>query len=431
MKQTLHTIVLTKGTKILFVNVPDSRSYYFNSVCNAGFNYADRDKYELPHLLEHLAFEGSKGYPKKGEMAYALEMIGGYNNAYTSEDTIRYYLVGSIDDYIKLTKIALDQYTLPLFRQASITEQKRVVERELMRDIDDDGSKVRALNYSKLFPDKVVFAQDRIATIAAITRADILAYYKATHTQANSYFVIAGDLPASTRDAITKLIERYIAVLPDGTSLNKHKSLSSSYNRLIQSLPSKLKGQMYFAIAFIGPEYNPDIRYRAARIVASAIYNRGDGSRIFSKARAAGVAYSVNSGISMKHDYSELYIIEKTDPHLAAKLFELCIKELIDIKNGNITTEELNRAKGYMAGDSDTEYETSRELADWYGPMFVYDEDTYSPQDFSTAIRAVTKADVVAVLNKFVQKDSWILSLVGHGASAQKKKFQAIIDKYL
>ena len=428
MKHSIHINKTKDNAEVLFVNVPGSSSYYFNTICNAGYNYADKERYELPHLLEHLAFEGSKNYPKPGDMSYELEKLGGWYNAMTSEQNIRYFLVGSIKDYHKITELGLEQYTSPLFNEDNIVEQKEVVEREFKRQIDNDGEKVRALTYTKLFPDKLSFAKDRIATLKNITKKDIESYYKKTHTRANTTFVIAGDLPEKKRSEILSLIEAKITALPIGTRFNKINDLGADYGKIVQSLPSKLEGQLHFSITFIKPDYETDINYRAACVVAKAVYNRGDSSRIFRKSRAKGLAYTVNSGIYNGHDYSEMYVIDKTDPHLASDLFKLCLDELLDLRAGNITDEELVRAKGFMAGGYDTDIETSRDLADWYGPIFVDKEPLDAPEEFAKAIRKVTKADVISVMNKFVKKDNWLISLVGHGAKSYEKDFGKIIN---
>jgi predicted Zn-dependent peptidase len=423
MQHSIHIQLLDNGQKILFIDCPGSTTYYFNTICFAGYNYAERDKYELPHLLEHLAFEGSKKYPKSGQLAYELEKLGGWSNAYTSEQDIRYFLVGSMHDYHKITELALEQYVHPLFRQKNIDEQKNVVEREFKRNIDDDGERVRALAYERMFPDKPAFAKKRIATLKNITKPHIEAYYKRTHTQANTTFVISGALDTSKRKIITQLINQNIAALPMGKKLSSLHSFDSNSFGTVKLLPSKLKGQLYFGLSFCKLNYETDLNYRAACSVASAIYNRGSSSRIFLKSREAGLAYTVTSGIFNGKDYSELYVIEKTDPHLATKLFKLCIDELYDIKNGNFTKEELERAKGYMAGEFDTEYETSRDLANWYGPIFADGEKLYSPQDFGQAIRNVSKQDVINALDKFIKEDNYLLSLVGHDAAKLEASF--------
>lgn len=431
MRHSLHISTLSNGTRILFVNVPGSMTYYFSAVPNAGFNYAENKLFELPHLLEHLAFEGSKNYPQPGQLGYELEKIGGWSNAYTNSFIIRYFLLGSIKTYKRITELALEKYTQPLYDKSSIDEQKEVVERELTRRIDNDSILVRSLTYSRLFPDIVVYPKDRIASLKNISRSDILKFFKATHTQANTCFVVAGSLPAIRRNNILRTIEKSISVLQRGKRLNKVPKINTNELGKVKSLVGTDKNQMHINFAFIKPEYEDDTKYQAACSVAAAIYNRGEASRLFRKARSAGLTYDINSGISNDKDYSELYISDKTDPHLAVKLFELCMDELIDMKSGNISDEELIRAKGYKAGAFDTDFETARDIADWYGPMFIEQEKLDSPSEYAKAIRQVTKEDVVGVLNKFIKKDNWILSLVGPSAKKYEAKFKDVIKSKL
>lgn len=427
MKHFLHPVKLKNGVRILFVNVPGSMTYYFTTTTNAGFYYSQNDKYELPHLLEHLAFEGTKNYPKPGDLGYELEKIGGWSNAFTNNYIIRYFLIGSIKNYKRITDLALEKYTKPLFEQSSIDEQKEVVERELARKIDSDQVLLNCLTFSRLFPGTITFPMDRIKTLKNISQSDIKNYYKSTHTQNNSDFIIAGSLPTYRRKYIAKMIEKSSIDLNNGKRLHKMPKLSINELAKVKSLEGNDKNQLHFSLAFIKPDYELDLKYQAACSIASTIYNRGEGSRLFRKARSAGLTYDINSGISNDSDYSELYIVDKTDPHLATKLLELCLDELIDLKSGNISSEELERAKGYKAGGFDTDFETARDLTDWYGPSFIENEPLNSPDQYAKALREVSKEDVIAVLNKFIKKDNWIVSIVGPDASKYEKDFNNLI----
>ena len=231
-----------------------------------------------------------RSYPKLGQMSYELERLGGWYNAYTDTTDITYFLVGSIVDYRKITELGLEQYTSPLFRPKNITEQKKVVEREFKRSIDNDDDRIRNLNMSRLFPDRPVFAQERIDTLKSISKNDIERYYKSTHTQANTVFVISGDLNSSKQKVITEIISKSLDALPVGKRLLNVPKPELKNLKSIQSLPSKLKGQLHFSVTFVRADYDPSIQFRAACYVASSIYNRGDSSRLFRKARNAGLA---------------------------------------------------------------------------------------------------------------------------------------------
>ncbi len=96
-----------------------------------------------------------------------------------------------------------------------------MVEREFKRSIDNDDDRIRNLTMSRLFPDRPVFAQERIDTLKSISKNDIERYYKSTHTQANTVFVISGDLNSSKQKVITEMIAKSLGALPVGKRLLK------------------------------------------------------------------------------------------------------------------------------------------------------------------------------------------------------------------
>ncbi len=46
----------------------------------------------VSHFLEHLLFKGSKKYPTAQAIAESVDAVGGYNNAYTTEDVTSFYI---------------------------------------------------------------------------------------------------------------------------------------------------------------------------------------------------------------------------------------------------------------------------------------------------------------------------------------------------
>lgn len=427
MNHTYSTSKSKAGTRTLFVSVPGSNSYCINIICNAGFNLAENKISEIPHLLEHMAFDSTKKYPNPNQLDYEIESIGAWSNATTEESIIRYSTVGSKSNYLKITELALEQYTQPIFSEKALEQQKNVIEIELNSRADDEEDMVRLLTYDRLFPQKVNKISDRIKSLKKINLQDVEDYYSKTHTQANTLIVISGDISNSEKAEISKKIESELSKLPNGELLDTTLKASSKHLASIKTKNTNITEHLYFNLAFIKPDYGNNIKYEAACTVADAIYNKGNGSRLFSKSRAAGLSYGINSGIYNNPNCSEFFIIDAAETNLATNLFKLCVAELLLLKDGDFTAQELERAKGYSAGEYDNDYETSRDLASWYGNAFIDNDPLYSPQEFAKAIREVTKDDVTAVLNKFISKDNWIISLVGPDSQKYEPEFAKII----
>lgn len=431
MKHTLHEIVLDKGSRLLIIDVPGSTSFYANAIVRAGFGFADPAKYELPHLLEHLAFEGTKKYPDPLDYAYKMETLGISSNARTSTDIVRYYMWGSIDHYSEIINFLAQQLIHPTFADKQIVEQKDVVRQELSRDVDDDTERLTSHLLSVLYPDQPHFATDRINTLKAISRADIVDYHKRTHSCRNTCFVIAGDVGGKRLTELTNLLNSHLSGYSEGQLLPYQNKITTEFAGEVVSLESSNNTNQHFDVAFISQPIKAPWDQAAAMRLVSTLYNYGSGSRIYQKARQRGLSYGVSSGFSLdKNIFSEFYIIDQTSAAELLKLVELCLQELRSIVDGNFSAKELNRAKGMLYGDYATGYETPYELADWYGPEFVDGDRLLSPQQYAELIMDTTKSDIVSTAKKFIRSDNWVSSLVGKGISKQEEAIGDLIRKY-
>src|SRR5437899_2033557 len=81
---------LAGGAKLLVINMPNASSFYFGSYVRAGWRFSPRQKLDMPHLIEHLAFEGNESFPNPVDFKFAIEKTGTYTNATTSDQLVWY-----------------------------------------------------------------------------------------------------------------------------------------------------------------------------------------------------------------------------------------------------------------------------------------------------------------------------------------------------
>jgi zinc protease len=163
----------------------------------------------LSHLLEHMAFNGSKAIPE-GEMIKLLEReglaFGADTNASTDFEAITYLLNLPRNDE------ALLDTALMLMRETAseLTIAEDAVERErgvvLAEKRDRDGFELRAYedNVEFIAPDARFGDRLPIGTAEVLTRASagqVRALYERTYTPANTVLVIVGDFPVAVMEA--------------------------------------------------------------------------------------------------------------------------------------------------------------------------------------------------------------------------------------
>src|SRR5665213_3472635 len=90
MKHTLSEITLGNGIKGLLVHVPDASVMTFEVNFRAGEYLVAPDKWEAPHLMEHMLLRANEFIPKARAFQAEFEKNGAYNNASTNSYDITY-----------------------------------------------------------------------------------------------------------------------------------------------------------------------------------------------------------------------------------------------------------------------------------------------------------------------------------------------------
>ncbi len=149
----------------------------------------------LSHFLEHMMFKGTARRAGR-EISATVQAHGGHINAYTSFDRTVYY----IDLPATHTGLALDvladitlHSTLPA---DEFTKERDVILREIAMTQDDPDNRLAEALFATAFREHP-YRQPIIGhrdVFAALTRDDLLAYYRERYVPDNLVVVVAGDV---------------------------------------------------------------------------------------------------------------------------------------------------------------------------------------------------------------------------------------------
>jgi zinc protease len=160
----------------------------------------------LSHYLEHMLFKGTTRRAGR-EISATIQAHGGNINAYTTFDRTVYY----IDLPAEHTAVAIDvladavlNSTLPA---GEVEKEREVILREIAMTRDDPDSRFWESLFATAFrehPYRFPIIGHR-EVFAAVTRDELLAYYRARYVPNNLVLVVVGDIDVvSTRAAIEK-----------------------------------------------------------------------------------------------------------------------------------------------------------------------------------------------------------------------------------
>jgi len=170
----------------------------------------------LAHLLEHMMFMGTEHVPK-GRFDLLMEQVGGWSNAFTSEDITVYYEVGPARLLETLLWLEADRMVgvAAALTAAKLRLQRDVVLNELWQEYHNTPyAQVELVQPGLLHPPSHPYARPVIgneAELRAITLADLQRHLGRFYSPANASLVLAGDLDPR---AAMELVRRHFDWIP-------------------------------------------------------------------------------------------------------------------------------------------------------------------------------------------------------------------------
>jgi zinc protease len=202
---------LANGLTVIVAENHDAPVAAFQVWVRAGSIYEQKGEYGITHLIEHMIFKGTPRRPA-GQMAGAIEALGGEVNAYTSFDHTNYYVVAASASAAQALDILADAVVNASFDAQELAKEKEVVIEEIRMNLNNPrrrmGWKVFGQAFGGTPYGRPVIGS--IESVRAITRQDILDYKARWYRAPNMLLVAVGDFKTAR---ILPLIEKAFASL--------------------------------------------------------------------------------------------------------------------------------------------------------------------------------------------------------------------------
>jgi zinc protease len=173
-------------------------------------------EYGLAHLMEHMAFKGTRTRAP-GEIAREVEAAGGRINAYTSLDQTVYYIDMASRFMDRGLAVLADMVLQPALDPAELEREKEVVLEEINRGLDTPTRRLSMAVFERAFSVHpygrpiIGFSE----TVRAVTREQAMAFHQRWYGARNMILVLAGDFESG---AVKTRIEEAFGPGPAGES---------------------------------------------------------------------------------------------------------------------------------------------------------------------------------------------------------------------
>jgi predicted Zn-dependent peptidase len=246
-----------------------------------------------------------------------------------------------------------------------------------------------------------------VESVQAMTRDDVVRFYRQYYVPNNMVIAAVGDFDASRLLALLKARLGNLAYAPE---LPVKSPLQVQLAENQQVVAEKGSNLVWMMVGFPGPAVgSPD--YPAMKVL-NAIVGGDMSSRLFSILRdQRGLAYSTGSLFPSRQADSHLATYIIVLPANAERARDGILDILEDIKENGVTAEELARAQSSIVGNYLIDHETAERRAWYLGWYEVLGVGTAMDEKYPQLIRQVTSDDVQRVAEKYLQ--TYIVSLLG------------------
>src|SRR3978361_1941469 len=192
---------------------------------NILYDVGARDEIEsktgFAHLFEHLMFGGSINIPNYDE---PLQLVGGENNGFTSNDITNYYITLPSANLETAFWLESDRMLSLAFSEKSLEVQRNVVieefkQRYLNQPYGDVWLRLRPMVY-KQHPYRWDTIGKNIEHIENAKIDDVKAFFKQHYTPQNAIMVVGGDV---STERVKQLAEKWFGPIPPGEKYHRKR----------------------------------------------------------------------------------------------------------------------------------------------------------------------------------------------------------------
>jgi len=211
---------LANGLRVIVHQDTSTPMAVMNIMYDVGSRDENPDKTGFAHLFEHLMFGGSVNIPDYDE---PLQMAGGENNAYTTDDLTNYYIQLPAENLETAFWLESDRMLSLAFSEKSLEVQRKVVVEEfkehyIAKPYGDVWHKMRELAYTR-HPYRWMTIGKELSHIENVKLEDVKEFFFKYYRPVNAIMVVAGNV---TTEKVKALAEKWFGDIPSGEKYKRN-----------------------------------------------------------------------------------------------------------------------------------------------------------------------------------------------------------------
>ncbi|MGC4030117.1 MAG: pitrilysin family protein [Steroidobacteraceae bacterium] len=253
------------------------------------------------------------------------------------------------------------------------------------------------------------------ASVQAISRDDLLAFWRAGYTPGNAALVVAGDLTLAQLKALAE--EHFgkwqggaaVATVPSGTQVMSNRTLVVDFGAAPQTA---------LRVGMVGvPRATPD--YVPLSVMNNALGGLFSSRINLNLREKNGFTYGASSSFGFRRGPGPFLVGTSVRTDVTAPAVREIFAELARMRSGPVTAEELALARDSMSRSLPGQFETTGDAAGTGSAIFAYGLPLDYFSKLPAQIQAVTAEDVQRVAREYLQPEKMVTVAVGDAAKIE------------
>ncbi len=337
---TAKTITLSNGLTILLDHF-NSNTLSIGLWLNVGSVNENNKQLGIAHMLEHMAFKGTKNR-NAFDISKEIEDVGGDINAYTSKENTAYYVKLLPSNYELGIEILSDIFLNSTFPKEEIERERGVIISEIGQSNDMPDDKVFDKFYSLAYQNQSI-GKPILGTkvsVGGFNKDDLKEFCNQNYNPSNLIIGISGKFDEKK---IINQIKKNFEYLKSG-----NKSIKPKY-KWNSGFHSEKKDLQQAHVVFGVEGLNNLDEQRLELSALSIILGGGMSSKLFQEIREKkGLCYSIFSFQSQFYSSGIFGFYSACNPTDLENLLDTSLNEIKNL-NKNITISDLDRAKAQLS----------------------------------------------------------------------------------
>lgn len=394
---------LDNGLRVVTQNMPGLETVAMGIWNSIGGRDEVESNNGVAHLLEHMAFKGTKT-KNALQIAETIEDVGGYINAYTSKEVTAYHVRLLADDLHHGVDILTDILQNSTFAEDELNRERGVIIQEIGMYLDTPDDMIFDYWQEKAYPNQSMGRSilGKTDIIKNISREEVKGFMADNYNPKKMIISAAGKI---NHDQFVEMIKNTCTNLPIGKSNKREKAnfLSGEYRE------EKKLEQIHLLLGFEGIDlYHDD--YFSLDIFASLL-GGGMSSRLFQEIREKrGLVYGISSFSASYTDTGMFGIYCGTGENQIQELIPVLFNEL-NTSPSSISEKEIDRGKASLKASLMMSRESSNSRCRSAANQLLNHNRIIDPSEILEKINAVSKESVERIARQIVKGPMTISSI--------------------